>query len=85
MVLKKGYDKSIDFWTLGVYLYELAVYEPPFTTEQVTRARIEAVCLEAENNRDWKKSNPSSELKNLINKLLKFDVKERLGVINGWE
>lgn len=32
MILKSGYKMGIDFWTLGVYLYELSVLEPPFTT-----------------------------------------------------
>ena len=83
MVLKKGYNKEIDFWTLGIYLYELSVYEPPFQTEQITRARFEAVCLEAEKNRNWKNSNISAELKDLINGLLKFNEKTRLGA-KGW-
>ena len=26
MILKTGYKMSIDFWTLGVYLYELSVF-----------------------------------------------------------
>ena len=30
MVLTKGYNKGIDFWGLGIYLYELTNYQPPF-------------------------------------------------------
>lgn len=84
MVLKKGYGKEIDIWTLGIYLYELSVFEPPFTVEQITRARFQAVCLDAETNRNWKNSNISPQLKDLISSLLKFDPSARLGV-NGWQ
>ena len=84
MVLKKGYGKEIDIWTLGVYLYELSVHEPPFTVEQITRSRFQAVCLEGECNRNWRNSNLSAPLKDLINSLLKFDPNQRLGT-KGWQ
>ena len=32
MVAKKGYDKSIDFWALGILTYELLFKEPLFTS-----------------------------------------------------
>lgn len=85
MVLKKGYNKEIDVWTLGIYLYELSVFEPPFTVEQITRSRFQAVCLEAENNRNWRNANLSANLKDLINSLLKYDPSARLGAKGGWQ
>ena len=60
MVLKMGYNKDVDLWTLGVYLYELSVLEPPFTTDQISRNKFKNVCLEAEKNRNWKSSNLSA-------------------------
>jgi serine/threonine protein kinase len=84
MVLKSGYTKLIDLWTLGVYLYELSNFEPPFTTEQISRARFQAVCLEAENNMVWKNPDLSTELKDLIQGLLKFKRESRLGA-KGWD
>lgn len=39
--------------------------------------------MEAEKNRNWKNSNLSPELKDLINGLLKFNEKTRLGA-KGW-
>jgi serine/threonine protein kinase len=84
MVLKKGYNKEIDLWTFGVYLYELSNYEPPFTTDQITRARFQAVVMESENNRVWKNPNLSPELKDLIHNLLKFNEKTRIGA-KGWQ
>lgn len=73
MVLKKGYNKEIDLWTLGVYLYELSNLDPPFTSEQVNKNRFQAVCLEAESNMVWKNPNLSPELKDLIQSLLRFN------------
>ena len=40
--------------------------------------------LEAEKSRNWKESNLSPELKDLINGLLKFDPKKRLGAGGNW-
>ncbi len=54
MILKTGYNMTIDFWTLGVYLYELSVLEPPFSTEQINRHKFKKVCMEASANRNWK-------------------------------
>ena len=85
MVLKLGYRKEVDLWTLGIYLYELSVYEPPFTTEQITRAKFKNVVLDAENNRNWKSSNLSNELKDMINGLLKFNPDQRLGSKGRWD
>lgn len=86
MILKAGYNKPIDFWTLGIYLYEMSVHEPPFSTEQIknSKQKIKKIVQDAEINRDWKKSNLSPELQNLINGLLKFEPQERLGV-KSWD
>ena len=65
-------------------MYELSVHEPPFTVEQITRSRFQAVCLEGESNRNWRTSNLSAPLKDLINSLLKFDPNQRLGA-KGWQ
>ena len=45
---------GIDFWTLGVYLYELSVMEPPFATDQINRHKFKKVCMDSESNRNWK-------------------------------
>lgn len=33
ILIKKGYGKSIDWWTLGSILYEMVVGFPPFYSE----------------------------------------------------
>ena len=30
IVLNVGYDKHVDLWSLGIYLFEMSIYEPPF-------------------------------------------------------
>lgn len=44
MLLRKGYDKKIDLWELGVYLYEMSNYDLPFLTEEITPQKFELVC-----------------------------------------
>jgi len=36
MLLKKGYDRKIDLWELGVFIYELSNFDIPFKTEEIT-------------------------------------------------
>lgn len=35
IVKKKGYDRAIDFWALGVLAYELTFKQPPFSTNHI--------------------------------------------------
>lgn len=44
--MRKGYNKEIDFWALGVYLYEISNYEPPFEEEEIIKPKFEEVCAE---------------------------------------
>jgi|JI8StandDraft_1071087.scaffolds.fasta_scaffold1342016_2 serine/threonine protein kinase len=40
MLLRKGYDKKVDLWALGVYLYEMSSFSLPFLTEDITPQRF---------------------------------------------
>lgn len=33
VILRKGYDKCVDYWTLGIFLYEMLVGNSPFQSK----------------------------------------------------
>jgi len=35
MVMRKGYDKSVDIWAIGIYAYEMSNYHPPFASADI--------------------------------------------------
>ena len=36
IVKRRGYDRAIDFWALGVLAYELTFKHPPFSTNHIS-------------------------------------------------
>lgn len=81
MVLQMGYNKCVDFWALGVLIYELQTGLTPFKIEDVsTKLRFKRVAQEEEVSRKWRGHHLSFQLKDLIAGLLKFKPEDRLGV-----
>lgn len=74
LLLNKGYTRVVDFWTLGVLLYEMLTSLPPFYDEDVTvmYKKILEDPLIFPNDMD-------SVTKDLIGRLLNRDPVQRLG------
>lgn len=85
VVTNSYYTKTIDFWALGIFMFELATSQSPFSENQILlKNTFKEIVKKAEKERDWKKHELSDDLKDLINKLLKCEPKERLGA-NGFD
>ena len=98
VILRKGYGKPVDWWSMGIMLYEFLVGTPPFTGN--TPDELFATVINAEI--DWpdyvdeSTIDPSSsacydsseqifcpDAKNLIEQLLEQDPSKRLGTLGG--
>ncbi|KAI9229925.1 MAG: AGC/YANK protein kinase [Piptocephalis tieghemiana] len=75
---KKGYYESVDWWSLGVTLFECLYGRTPFRGK--SRLEIKENILAHRISRPKKSpKNLSSEITNLLNALLNPDVDQRLG------
>ena len=79
--LEGGQDYCVDWWTLGVLIFELVVGVPPFFHKNVHRMYY----MIQNNDLSWafaerQKIEVSSQLKDLICRLLTKDRTKRLGV-----
>lgn len=75
---RNGHDKAVDWWSLGVLMYELLTGASPFTVDGAKNSQSEI------SRRILKNDPPFSveigpTAKNLIQKLLVKDPKRRLG------
>ncbi|KRX07626.1 Protein kinase-like domain [Pseudocohnilembus persalinus] len=83
ILFKEGHGKMVDFWTLGVIIYEMYVGQPPFqiTGNQKRESLFEKIKYEPLKY----PSKVNGKLKDLLEKLLQKNPSQRLGAKNGFK
>nr|AQT03466.1 cAMP-dependent protein kinase A catalytic subunit [Perinereis aibuhitensis] len=74
IILSKGYNKAVDWWALGVLVYEMAAGYPPFFADQPIQIYEKIV-----SGKVRFPSHFSSDLKDLLKNLLQVDLTKRYG------
>lgn len=74
IILSKGYNKAVDWWALGVLIYEMAAGYPPFFADQPIQIYEKIVSGKVKFP-----SHFSNELKDLLKNLLQVDLTKRYG------
>ncbi len=76
VVLGMGYDFQVDWWSVGIMMYEFLMGKTPFEGEDVDNLYNNIVS----GLPDWPEDSPiSPDVQHLISKLLAMDPNERLG------
>lgn len=78
IVAGKGHGKGVDWWTLGIFIYEMLASYPPFYDEDPMKTYAKIM-----NGSITFPSQNSKEAISLIKKLLYHKPTKRLGVVNG--
>ncbi|KAH1176570.1 hypothetical protein KIL84_021304 [Mauremys mutica] len=74
IILSQGYNKAVDWWALGVLIYEMAAGYPPFFADQPIQIYEKIV-----SGKVRFPSHFSSDLKDLLQNLLQVDLTKRFG------
>jgi len=74
IILSKGYNKAVDWWAMGVLIYEMAAGYPPFFADQPIQIYERIV-----SGKVRYPSHFSSELRDLLRNLLQVDLTKRYG------
>ncbi|XP_056671400.1 cAMP-dependent protein kinase catalytic subunit beta isoform X4 [Monodelphis domestica] len=74
IILSKGYNKAVDWWALGVLIYEMTAGYPPFFADQPIQIYEKII-----SGKVRFPSHFSSELKDLLRNLLQVDLTKRYG------
>ncbi|CAB4010712.1 kinase DC2 [Paramuricea clavata] len=82
IIQSKGHNKAVDWWALGVLIYEMLIGYPPFYDDNPFGIYEKILAGKVE----WPKTMDNSHAKDLIKKLLVHDRTRRLGCLkNGAE
>ncbi|XP_022087732.1 cAMP-dependent protein kinase catalytic subunit alpha-like isoform X3 [Acanthaster planci] len=74
IILSKGYNKAVDWWAMGVLIYEMAAGYPPFFADQPIQIYEKIV-----SGKVRFPSHFSADLKELLRNLLQVDLTKRYG------
>lgn len=74
VVLRKGYNYSVDWWTVGILLYEMTNGQPPFRDKNPEDVYSKIIA-----GKITFPTHMGRVLRNIISELLKTDVTKRLG------
>lgn len=74
VILSKGYGKSVDWWGVGVLMYELVAGNPPFYASNPMKIYEKIVAIKYK-----MPSTFSAELKDLVKNILQVDLTRRYG------
>jgi len=78
ILLSKGYNKSVDWWALGVLIYEMTAGHPPFFSESTIKTYEKIVIGDVKFP-----SHFTPELRDLVRSFLQVNLSKRLGNLRG--
>eukprot|EP00041_Stephanoeca_diplocostata_P013677 m.241797 g.241797 ORF g.241797 m.241797 type:complete len:354 (-) comp19425_c0_seq1:360-1421(-) len=76
IILSKGYNRAVDWWALGVLIYEMAAGFPPFWHSQPIKIYEMIVQGKFKSQAHF-----SKELRDLLKNLLQGDITKRFGML----
>ncbi|XP_025836753.1 cGMP-dependent protein kinase, isozyme 1-like [Agrilus planipennis] len=80
-ILNKGHDRAVDYWALGILMFELMTGSPPFTAADPMATYN--LILKGIDMIDFTKKNVGRSAQSLIKKLCRDSPSERLGYQRG--
>lgn len=78
IVLNRGHDKAADYWTLGIFIYEMLRGKTPFRTDDSSHMKTYTKILGGIDNVEF--PNIAHKARNLIEKLCRPIPADRLGM-----